>query len=140
MQLRFYQGLNVKSVTYQYPVEFSDACKIAKLKPIYKKGKNTDPSNYRHISLLPIISKVIERIVHDQRNKFISENNILHNFQSAFRPNHSTNLFGTFNRQILKGFDEDLLTGMILIDLQKAFDTINHEVLLQKLKAKYSVV
>ena len=107
MQLRFYQGLYVKSVTYQYPVEFSDACKIAKLKPIYKKGKNTDPSNYRHISLLPIISKVIERIVHDQRNKFISENNILHNFQSAFRPNHSTNLFGTFNRQILKGFDED---------------------------------
>ena len=81
----------MKSVTYQYPVEFSDACKIAKLKPIYKKGKKTDPSNYIPISLLPIISKVIERIVHDQRNKFISEN-IVNNFQSAFRPNHSTNL------------------------------------------------
>ena len=49
---------------------FPDACKIAKLKPIYKKGKKTDPSNYRPISLLPVISKVIERIVHDQTNKF----------------------------------------------------------------------
>ena len=113
-----------------------DACKVAKLKPIYKKGKKTDPSNYRPISLLPIISKVIEWIVHDQTNTFLSENNIWYNFQSVFRPNHSTNLcLAHLPDKILKGFDEGLLTGMVLVDLQKAFDTINHEVLLQKLKA-----
>ena len=78
---------------------FPDTCRVSKLKPIYKKGKKTDPSNYRPISLLPIISKVIERIVHDQTNKFLSENNVLYNFQSGFRPNHSTNLCLAFNRQ-----------------------------------------
>ena len=86
---------------------FPDAWKIAKLKPIYKKGKKTDPSNYRPISLLPIISKVIERIVHDQTNEFLSENNILCNFQSGFRPNHSTNLcLAYLTDKMLKGFDE----------------------------------
>ena len=49
---------------------FPDACKVAKLKPIHKNGKKTDPSNYRPNSLLPIISKVIETIVHDQSNNF----------------------------------------------------------------------
>ena len=102
----------------------------------YQKEKKIDPSNDRLISLLPIISKVIEKIVHDQRNKFFSENNILYNVQSGFRPNHSTYLCLThLTDKILKGFEEHLLTGMTLIDLQKAFGTINHEVLLQKLKA-----
>ena len=59
-----------------------------------------------------------------------------YNHQSGFRGNHSTNLCLSFlTDKILKGFDEGLLTGMILIDLQKAFDTIDHEILLQKLKA-----
>ena len=58
------------------------------------------------------------------------------NFQSGFRANHSTNLcLAHLTEKILKVFDEGLLTGMIFIDLQKAFDIINHEVLLQKLKA-----
>ena len=79
---------------------------------------------------------MIERIVCDQSNTFLSENNILYNFQSGFRPNHSTCLcLSHLADKILKRFDEGLLTGMILIDLQKAFDTINHEVLLQRLKA-----
>ena len=90
---------------------FPNACKVAKPKPIFKKGKNTDPSNYRPISLLP----------------FLKGNNLLYNYQSGFRTNHSTNLYLSFlTDKILKGFDEGLLTGMILIDLEKAFDTINH--------------
>ena len=71
---------------------------------------------------------MIERIVYEQTNKCFSENNILYNFQSGFRQNHSTD-------KILKEFDEGLLTGIILIDLQKVFGTTNHEVLLQKRKA-----
>ena len=68
---------------------FTDICKVAKLNLIYKKIKKTDSSNYRPISILPFISKVTERIVHDQTNKFLSDNDILYNFQSKFRPNYS---------------------------------------------------
>ena len=79
---------------------------------------------------------MIESIVHDQTNKFLSENNILYNFQSGFRTNHSTNLcLAHLMDKKLKEFDEGLLRGMILTDLQKVFDTINHKVLLQKPKA-----
>ena len=115
---------------------FPNACKVVKLKPIFKKGKKTDPSNYRPISLLPSISKIIERVIHDQTNGFLSDEDILYNYQSGFRGNHSTNLYLSFlTDKVSRGFDEGLLTGMILIDLQKAFDTIDHEILLQKLKA-----
>ena len=76
MELRFYQGLSeICNLSISRGV-FPDAYKVAKLKPIYKKGKKTDPSNYRPISLFPIISKVVERIVHDQTNLFLSENAI----------------------------------------------------------------
>ena len=115
---------------------FPSACKVAKLKPIFKKGKKTDPSNYRPISLLPVISKIIEKVVHDQTNAFLSDENILYNYQSGFRANHSTNLCLSFlTDKILKGFDKSWLTGIILIDLKKAFNTIDHEILVQKLKA-----
>ena len=54
-----------------------DACKIAKVKPLFKKGSKTDPSNYRPISLLLLLSKVFERVVLDQTNEFLSLNKIL---------------------------------------------------------------
>ena len=115
---------------------FPNGCKFAKLKPIFKKGKKVEPSNYRPISLLPLISKIIEEVVQDQTNDILSGNKILYNYQSGFRTNHSTNLCLSFlTDKILKGFDGGLLTGLILIDLQKAFDTINHEILLKKLEA-----
>ena len=108
---------------------FPSACKVAKLKPIFKMGKKTDPSNYRPISLLPSISKIIERVIHDQKNAFLSDEDILYTYQSGFRGNHSTNLCLSFlTDKILKAIDEGLSTGMILIDLQKAFDTIDHEI------------
>ena len=56
---------------------FASACKVAKLKPIFKKSKKTDPSNYRPISLLPVISKIIEKVAHDQGNAFLSDENTL---------------------------------------------------------------
>ena len=75
---------------------FPNACKVAKLKSFLKKGKKTDPSNYRPISLLPSISKIIERVIHDQTNAFLSDEDILYNYQSGFRGNHSTNLCLSF--------------------------------------------
>ena len=86
------------------------------------------------ISLLPILSKVTEKVVHEQTTKFLNDNNIFYKYQSGFGNNHSTDLFLSFlNDKILKDFDNGVYTGMILIDLQKAFDTINHKTLLDKL-------
>ena len=116
--------------------KFPDSCKIAKLKPIYKKGSLTEASNYRPISLLPLISKVIEKVIHDQTSTFLNSRNLLYNYQSGFRKNHSTDYCLSFLAdKILKGFGKGLTTGMILIDLQKAFGTIDHDILLQKLYA-----
>ena len=59
---------------------FPDTLKIAKLKPLFKKGFKTDPKNYRPISLLPLISKVLERIVHEQTMEFLDKHDILYKF------------------------------------------------------------
>ena len=75
---------------------FPSAFKVAKLKFILKKGRKNDPSNYRPIYLLQVISKIIEKIVHDQTNPFFLDENILYNYQSGFRASHSTNLCFSF--------------------------------------------
>ena len=112
---------------------FPKDCKVAKLKLLYKKGTKTDPINFRPISLLPIASKIIEKVIHDQTMNYLTENSILYRHQSGFRKNHSTDTsLAYLTDKILTGFDSGLLTGMILIDLQKAFDTINHDILLKK--------
>ena len=119
---------------------FTRDCKIAELKPLYQKASKTNPENFRPISLLPLISRVIERIVYNQVDNFLLQNNILYKFQSGFRKNHSTDLCLSFlNDKILKGFDKELFTGMISIDLQKVYDTINHEILLGKLDRAFKV-
>ena len=97
---------------------FPSACKVAKLKPIFKTGKKTDPSNYIPISLLPEMSKIIEKVVDDQKNDFLSDENILYNYQTGFRENHSTSLYLSYlPDKISKVFDKCLLTELILIDL-----------------------
>ena len=114
---------------------FPDSCKSAKLKPLFKKGNKTNPEKYRPISILPVVSKIIERVVHNQIEAFLTENKILYKYQSGFRKNHSTDFCLQYiNNKISKGFDSGLLTGIILIDLQKAFDTIDHNILIEKLK------
>ena len=113
---------------------FPKDCKVAKLKPLYKKGTKTDPKNFRPISLLPIVSKIIEKVMHDQTMNYLTESKILYRHQSGFRKNHSTVTFLTYlTDKILTGFDSGLLTRVILIDLQKAFDPINHDILLRKM-------
>ena len=67
-----------------------DSCKVAKLKPLFKKGSKLEPKNFRPISLLPLISKVLEKVVHDQTQTFLTDNSILYYYQSGFRKFHST--------------------------------------------------
>ena len=98
--------------------KFPDPCKVAKLKPLYKKGTVTEPCNYRPISLLPLISKVIERVIHDQTSTLLNSKNLLCTYQSDFRKKHSTDFCLSYlNDKILKGFDRGMMTRMILIDL-----------------------
>ena len=80
------------------------------------------------------MSKVLERIVHEQTIKFLDKHNNLYKFQSKFRKYHSTDFCLPYlTGKISKGFDSGLLTRMILTDLQKAFDTIDHNILLLKM-------
>ena len=113
---------------------FPDDCKIAKLKPLYKKEAKTKPKNYRPISLLPLISKVIEKVILNQTQNFLDTNMILYSYQSGFRKHYSTDTCLSYLAdKVRTGFEKGLLTGMVLIDLQKAFDTIDHGILLDKM-------
>ena len=112
---------------------FPDKCKIAKLIPLFKKGLKTYPKNYRPISLLPLLSKLIEKAIHIQTQEYLDKNSLLYKFQSGFRKIFSTeSCLVQLNDYIINGMDKGLHTGMILIDLQKAFDTLDHDVLLKK--------
>ena len=112
---------------------FPDAYRLTKVKSLFKASSKTEPSNRRTIFLLPLLSKVSEKVVLDQTKEFVNLNEVLQDYQPGFREKHSTDTCLSFlNDKILKGFDDILLTGMILIDLQKAFDTINHDILLRE--------
>ena len=103
--------------------------------PLYKDGKSDEASNYRPISVLPIISKIMERIVHDQLYKFIEENNILNKWQSGFRLGYSTETAMTYVTDLLlTEMDSKKFTGVVFLDLKKAFDTVDHALLLTKLR------
>ena len=112
--------------------KFPDPCKVAKLKPLYKKGSLTEPCNYRPISLLPLISKIIEKVIYSRPNKYFPEFEKLIIYLSIWFSKKAFYgfLLFLFNDKILKGFDKGMMTAMIRIDLQKAFDTIDHDVLL----------
>ena len=109
--------------------------KHARVIPLYKYGKCDEASNYRPISVLPIISKIMERIVHDQLYKFIEENNILNKWQSGFRPGYSTETAITYVTDLLlTEMDSKKLTGVVFLNLKKAIDTVDHALLLTKLR------
>ena len=105
---------------------------------MFKKGINTEDKNYGPISLLPlisIISKVIEKSTHDQTQDYLRKIELLYSYQSGFRTNHSTDTcLPQLNDMILNGAENAKHTGMILIGLQKAFDTLDHHILLEKMK------
>ena len=106
---------------------FPDEWKLARVSPIYKEGAKSDPNNYRPISVLPVISKLIERVVFDQFYEYLIVHDLLADSHSGFRPRHSTQtaLLEATNEWYLN-IDNGLINGGLFLDLKKAFDTVDH--------------
>ena len=113
---------------------FPEKLKIAKVLPIYKKNDKSIIENYRPISLLPGISKIIEKIIVQQLTDHFIQNNLFYKGQYGFRSNHSTEYaaLDVINK-IYKTLDNNNCSLNIFLDLSKAFDSLDHTILLKKL-------
>ena len=115
---------------------FPSSLKIVKVIPIFKnKGSKLDINNFRPISLLSNIDKIFEKLVHNRLTSFLIKHNLLFNKQFGFRQSHSTNqALITLTESIRKSLDNGHFSCGVFIDLQKAFDTVDHDILLRKLE------
>ena len=111
-----------------------DDMKVAKVVPIYKKDSPQQFGNYRPVSVLPTFSKILERIIHNRCYDFLVKRDILYKKEYGFRNNHTTYMAVLdFVKDVSEASDNDKLTLGVFMDLSKAFDTIDHNILLDKL-------
>eukprot|EP00745_Piridium_sociabile_P033008 TRINITY_DN5647_c0_g1_i9.p1 TRINITY_DN5647_c0_g1~~TRINITY_DN5647_c0_g1_i9.p1 ORF type:complete len:921 (+),score=13.12 TRINITY_DN5647_c0_g1_i9:226-2988(+) len=127
------------SLTYLYNLcidkcYFPNIFKRAKIIPLFKSGEKTCPSNYRPISIMSVLSKPLEKHVYKHLMSHISKHSLLHPGQSGFRENHSchTTLTNLVDEWLIN-INENKLTGALFVDFAKAFDVIDHSLLLRKL-------
>ena len=116
-----------------------DAFKVSRITPIFKNGSACEPGNYRPIAVISSFSKVFEKLVYDQLISFLEKHNILFEYQFGFRKGHSTEhaILETIDN-LKTALDQNMFTCGIFLDFSKAFDTINHRILLDKMY-KYGV-
>ena len=106
---------------------FPDSLKIARVIPLFKSGDRNDITNYRPISLLPVISKIFEKLIHARLISFFE--------QFGFRRRHSTiHALNTAITQIINGLNKNDVVFGVFLDFSKAFDTVKHNILLDKLE------
>ena len=114
---------------------FPDLLKIAKVTPIFKKGHKYLFENYRPVSVLPSVSKVFEKVIFKQLYDYFMTNKLLYSSQYGFRKYHSTELaILELTNRVIKEMDQNRIPINIYLDLSKAFDTLDHNILLNKLE------
>ena len=114
---------------------FPNNWKVARVAPIYKEGPADNRSNYRPISVLPVVSRLFEKTVFEQLYSYLDSNKLFYSNQSGFRALHSvlTCLLKSSD-DWYHDFDKGFLSSVVFIDLKKAFDTVDHAILIRKLR------
>ena len=113
-----------------------DVLKVSKVTFVANGGEVMDPSNFRPISTLSALTQIFEKLVYKQSIKYIEKHDILFQFQFGFRKGHSTaQAVSEIADNLREAIDNNLYTCGVFIDFSKAFDTVNHEILLKKLES-----
>ena len=114
---------------------FPDILKIAKVTPVHKKDSKIDHRNYRPISLLSVFSKIFEKCIYKRIYSYLDRKNLLYSKQFGFRGNHSTNHAIISITELIRNLlDKGEYVCGIFVDLEKAFDTVHHDILCEKIK------
>ena len=118
---------------------FPEIMKKADVIPLYKAKDNQETNNYRPISLLLTISKLLEKIMYKRTYRFLEDSKQIYKSQYGFRTAHSCeNAISELVSEIIKGKQDGMYTLAVFLDLSKAFDSLEHDVLLSKLY-KYGI-
>ena len=114
---------------------FPSKLKVSRTVPIFKDGQRDDLGNYRPISCLPVLSKIIEKIVANELHDYLESNDILYKFQFGFQPGKSSiHPLLHITNYIADAFNNDEVVVGIFLDFKKAFDLVDHSILLMKLE------
>ena len=123
--------VNLSIVTKEFPTLW----KTAKVTALSKSGDLSDANNYRPISVLPVLSKIIERHVYDSLFHYLRLHKLIYESQSGFRANYSTETaLIKITDMLLKNIDMNQMNGLLLVDFRKAFELVDHSILLVKMK------